>query len=152
MYSLSIFKSILVILLTGLLFCACQDSVVVVETGNPLNSGEDDPGDDSGDDIEPGFFIVDRTGRSWNITHAVTKYGFDPDGFQFGLGVNAIPPILSPEMVCEGEAGYPLPSQKNMLVMGVNLNDSRRAYPMRVLARHEVVDEVFGDAHVAVAY
>ena len=38
------------------------------------------------------IYIVDRTGEKWDITQAVS-IGFDPSGFQFGIGRDAIRPL-----------------------------------------------------------
>ncbi|UCG51219.1 MAG: hypothetical protein JSW58_13635, partial [Candidatus Latescibacterota bacterium] len=53
------------------------------------------------------IFIVDHTGKKWDVTHAVEKYGFDPTQFEFGLGPNAIPPIIDPGMLSPGDPNYP---------------------------------------------
>lgn len=97
------------------------------------------------------FFIVDRTGKSWDVTHAKEKYNMDPFAFQFGLGPFAITPLLNPEMLAPGDPGYPeVPSP--FMVLGVSLANDPRAYPIRVLSWYEIADEVFGETHVAVAY
>ncbi len=97
------------------------------------------------------IFIKDRTGKSWNVTHAVNNYGFAPEKFQFGLGPFAIPPILNPKMLDREDAGYP-GNNDDFLVIGTTLNGDTRAYPLNVLNRHEVADENFDTVHVAVAY
>ncbi len=139
---------------------SCEDSVVLVDLTEP---GEvaDDPVDDIGDDDtgddddEPPenqpIFITDRTGKRWDITHAVKEYGFEPDGFQFGLGPNAIRPIIGASMICPGEDGYPADNAVTR-IMGTSLNGETRAYPLDVMSYHEVAIERFGEAHVAVAY
>jgi hypothetical protein len=96
-------------------------------------------------------FIEDRTGKNWDVTHAQAKYGFVPEEFQFGLGPFAIPPILNPKMVEQGEFGYP-GNNDNSQVIGTTLNGDTRAYPLDVLSRHEVADERFDNTFVAVAY
>jgi hypothetical protein len=96
-------------------------------------------------------FIIDRTRKRWNITHAIAKYGMEAERFQFGLGPFAITPILNPKFINPGESGYP-GNDDNQLIIGTNLNNDTRAYPIDVLSRHEIVDEEFGDTHVAVAY
>ena len=96
-------------------------------------------------------FMVDRTGKSWDVTHAQGKYGFVPENFQFGLGPFAITPILNPRMLSRGENGYPSDANESQ-VIGTTLNSDTRAYPLNVLSRHEVADEQFGDTYVAVAY
>ena len=95
--------------------------------------------------------IRDNTGKEWDVTHAVKNYGFVASQFQFGLGPFAIRPILDPEMLNPGESGYPS-SSSDLLVIGTTIDKKTRAYPLNVLSRHEIVDEIFGDQHVAVAY
>jgi hypothetical protein len=97
------------------------------------------------------IFIEDRTGKRWDVTHAENKYGLKAERFQFGLGPNAIPPILNPEFLSPGEVGYPA-SDQTFLVIGTALNNDPRAYSISDLTRHEVADEQFGSTHVAVAY
>jgi hypothetical protein len=97
------------------------------------------------------IFIQDRTGKQWDVTHAVDNYGFDAGSFQFGLGPFAITPIRNPKMIGPGEQGYP-DANADFLVLGTTLEGDTRAYPLNVLSGHEVADEKFGDIHVAVAY
>ena len=74
-----------------------------------------------------------------------------PSGFQFGLGPFAILPIVNPRMLSPGDRDYPS-RFGTFRVMGASLNGFTRAYPLGVMSGHEVVNEQFGDAHVAVAY
>ncbi|NIR70101.1 DUF3179 domain-containing protein [candidate division KSB1 bacterium] len=129
-----------------LFLTACQDSIEVVSLSEDI---EGDP-DDFVDEKEQ-IFITDQTGKRWDITHAVNAYGFVPERFQHGLGPNAIPPILNPEMISPGEPGYP-EDNAGFTVLGTSLNSLPRAYSLSVLSRHEIVDETFRDTHVAVAY
>ncbi len=94
--------------------------------------------------------ITDRTGKVWDVTHASRVYGLVPEKFQFGIGPNAILPVFDPVLVSPGDAGFP--AGDDHLVLGVEINGEARAYSIRSLSSHEVVNEVFGDAHVAVAY
>lgn len=149
---------ILLLSTSTLLELACEDSIVIQdlsqETEENLDDTPDETDEDSGeagDRIE----IVDRTGKKWDITHAVNKYGFEPDKFQFGLGPDAIKPILDPQMLCPGDPGYPKERSERdelFLVLGASINGHTRAYPLKVMSRHEVADEKFGDSYVAVAY
>lgn len=132
--------------LAMLVLANCQDSVVLV----PLSDDVHVP-DEEVEEKEQKVFLVDQTGKEWDITHAVNAYGFDPDRFMFGLGPDAIRPILKPEMICPGQEGYP-EDNAGFTVLGTSLNGFARAYNLVVMSKHEVVDEVFGDAHVAVAY
>ncbi len=104
------------------------------------------------------IFIADRTGKKWDVTHALKRYGMEPSKFQFGLGPNAIRPILTPRMLSPGDTDYP-DDEADFLVLGTTLNDGTRplsdgtrSYAIIDLTRHEIVDEKFGDLHVAVAY
>ncbi|MFQ5600031.1 MAG: hypothetical protein ACE5G2_05705 [Candidatus Krumholzibacteriia bacterium] len=96
-------------------------------------------------------YIVDKTGKKWDVTHAQENYGMAASKFQFGLGPNAIQPILNAPMLFPGDRGYPADDEE-ILVLGANVNGISRAYPINVLFGYEVADEQFGDAHVAVAY
>ncbi len=95
--------------------------------------------------------IVDRTGKEWDITHAVKKYGMKADKFQFGLGPDAIQPILDPSFFSPGENGYP-DNNATFLVIGTSINGDTRAYPIFVLKSREIIDEQFDSTYVAVAY
>lgn len=97
------------------------------------------------------IFIKDQTGKSWDITHAVEEYDFDPAVFSHGLGPNAIRPIQNPAMLRSGDPGYP-GSNVQSVVVGANLAGDSRAYPLSVMIRHEIANEKFGDTHVSVAY
>ena len=123
--------------------------VLLTVTGCELGNSDQEEAEviRNGDQI----YIKDRTGKSWNVTHAVNQYGFAPEKFQFGLGPFAIPPILKPTMVEPGESGYP-GNTESFLVIGTTFGDDTRAYPLNVLSRHEVADENFDTVHVAVAY
>jgi hypothetical protein len=96
------------------------------------------------------ILIVDRTGKKWDVTHAERVYGLKADNFQFGLGPDAIPPINFPEYFYPDEPGYPVPS--GSIVIATTINDVTRAYPIFILKSHEIVNEVFIDAHVSIAY
>ena len=100
---------------------------------------------------EDRVFITDRTGKQWDVTHARDRYGFKPSQFQFGLGPDAIRPIDGPQMLAVGDEDYPS-DKGNFLVLGASITGEERAYPIGVMSRHEVANEVFGEAHVAVAY
>lgn len=131
----------------------CDDSIVLVDLRDNVDPIDDPPGDptDNPDSSIAKIVITDRTGKSWDITHAVLEYSFEADGFQFGIGPHAIRPILKPEMLCASDPGYPN-ANDGTVVMGVELNGAVRAYPLSVMSRHEVAIEKFGEAYVAVAY
>jgi hypothetical protein len=98
--------------------------------------------------------IVDRVGRKWDITHAVKVYNMNPDHFNFGIGLGAIPSVDNPKIVDKNSSGYPK-STSNFPVFGVNHNGEQRAYGIADLSRHEVFNEKYpgtSKQHVAVAY
>ena len=76
---------------------------------------------------------------------------WEPHLFQYGLGPYAIRPILDPEMLSRGERGYPADNEI-FLVLGTEIDNDARAYPLEVMSYIEIVDEKFGNTHVAVAY
>jgi len=97
------------------------------------------------------IYIVDRTGKQWDITHAVKHYNFSKNNFNYGLGPNAIKPINYPDMLESGDPGYP-ESHSSQTVIGVNINGEARAYPIDVLSSHEVVNDTLKGFYTAVAY
>jgi hypothetical protein len=97
------------------------------------------------------IFIVDRTGKKWDVTHAVDRYGFKADQFQFGLGPKAIPPLQNPQFLKPGDPGYPA-SFDQTLIIGTRLKNDARAYPIFMMKTYEIVDEEFDSTFVAVAY
>ena len=99
---------------------------------------------------EERIFIVGSS-KKWDITHAVKVYGFDPAMFDGGAGPSAIPPINDPKMLSPGDPGYPSGSE-DMIILGFNYGDEARAYPLQVLASHEIINELFDTTAIAVAY
>ena len=95
--------------------------------------------------------LVDLTGKGWDITTAVRKYGFEVERFEFGLGPRAIRPLIEPDMLSPGDFGYPS-EDAPFLVIGVAIDGDIRAYGKLDLTVNEVVDEYIGGAPVAVAY
>ena len=96
-------------------------------------------------------FIIDVTGKSWEVTHAKEMYGMEPHLFQYGLGPYAIRPILDPSILSPGDPGYPKDND-SFLVIGTEIKSDARAYPLEVMSYIEVVDEKIGNTYVAVAY
>ena len=66
------------------------------------------------------------------------------------LGFDSIPAILSPQFVTPFEAeDWMEPDEQ---VLGLSINGEHRAYPIRMLSRHEIVNDVVGDVPVAVTW
>lgn len=97
------------------------------------------------------YTITDRTGKVWDVTHAKINYQMQIKNFRYGLGPNAIRPINLPQMLSPEDSDYPNASA-TMRVIGVRINNDSRAYPLSVLASHEVVNDVIADTPVAVIY
>ena len=98
--------------------------------------------------------ITDRTGREWDVTHARDVYSMNPDYFNYGLGVGAIPSVDKPTVLEEGNPGYPDANSRTP-VFGVDHNGEQRAYSISALTQHEVFNDIYpGDAnqYVAVTY
>ena len=142
--------------LTGFLAFGCggEDTLLTSEIPDRYSersSFSPPAGQEGGETV----YIEDRTGKRWDVGHA-ERYGLVWEGFQYGLGPTAIRPLNNPEMLFPGNEGYPDASDRRLgrtHVLGVDLNGFVRAYPTwSALARFEVVNEQFGDAHVAVAF
>ena len=118
-----------------------------ITTFSTTGDGTSPPVISDGEEI----FITDRTGKQWDITHAVRVYKFDSTGFQFGSGPYAIKPIQNPKMLSPGDPGYPSPQVRSQ-VIGTTINGDTRAYPLDALDLHEIANDSFGDTHVAVAF
>ena len=98
--------------------------------------------------------IRDRTGRLWDVTHARDVYDMNPDYFNYGLGIGAIPSVDDPTVLEEGDSGYPS-SDSRTIVFGVNHNGEQRAYSLSALSRHEVFNDVYpgeSNQYVSVTY
>jgi hypothetical protein len=98
--------------------------------------------------------IKDHTGRLWDVTHARDVYDMNPDYFNYGLGIDAIPSVDAPTVLEEGAPGYP-DSDSRIQVFGVNHNGEQRAYSVSALTRHEVFNDIYpgeSNQYVSVAY
>jgi hypothetical protein len=156
------------LILVSVLIVSCQEtstvsptedtSVIFVpdttdssDTSDSSDTADSSDTPDSNNTDSGKIFIKDRTGKKWDITHAVNKYGFEPNKFQFGLGPFAIRPILNPEFLSPVDQNYPSNSA-NDLVIGTVINEITRAYPLSILVSHEVANDDFDRTYVAVAY
>ena len=66
-----------------------------------------------------------------------------------GVRVDGIPPLDNPTMIPAGEADYLLDDD---LVFGVEIEGDARAYPLRILGWHEMMNDTVGGRPVALAY
>ena len=91
-------------------------------------------------------FIVDRTGERWDVTQAVSL-GFDPEGFEFGLGKNAFTP-LDDSALSYKKANV----SKNMRVIGVADDSRAQAYTINRLRGHEIANSSIDLQPIAVSF
>ena len=87
-----------------------------------------------GDFLSPGGTAarIDLTEVRWG--------GVRPDG---------IPDLRNPPLAGPDETGYLLPDDR---VFGVSINGEHRAYPLRIVNAHEMVNDVLGGEPIALAY
>jgi len=91
-------------------------------------------------------FIVDQRGERWEITQAVSL-GFDPDGFEFGIGRNAIVPLGD-----EYLNATPAEIDEKERVIGISSGDEAHAYRVQRLNLHEVANTTLDGMAIAAAY
>ena len=66
------------------------------------------------------------------------------------LGFDAIPSILEPSFVNVEEADAWMKAGEQ--VLGVSINGDNRAYSVKMLSRHEIVNDVVGGVPIAVTW
>ena len=66
------------------------------------------------------------------------------------LARDSIDAIKVPQLIGGVEGASQLDSEE--MVIGVSINGDHRAYPLRILSRHEIVDDVVGRVPIAVTY
>ena len=72
----------------------------------------------------------------------------DPDDFMDVTSPDSIPAIDEPKFVPPDEADVP----KQEPVLAIDVNGDRRAYPLRIMVWHEIVNDEVGGEPVAVTY
>ena len=77
------------------------------------------------------------------------KHLVDLDKIKNSVPKDAIPSIDNPKFVAAVDADF-ISNEK--LVVGINLNGEKKAYPLFILTWHEIVNDVFGDIPIAVTY
>ena len=125
----------------------CNDSSTPSDSPGP--PVVDDPPDTP--DYTDTVFITDRTGKKWDITYAVENYGLDSNRFNFGNGPYFFLPYINPQFYEPGDDGYPDDAVVRN-VTGTTIDGDSRAYANMDLISHEVVNDKFGDKHVAVTF
>lgn len=91
-------------------------------------------------------FIVDQRGERWDVTQA-ESLGFRADRFQYGIGRDGIRPLDDSGL--RDKASH---VSDRLRVIGIGEDQDARAYSVRTLTRHEIVNAELGDQPVAVGY
>ncbi|MFV1997378.1 MAG: DUF3179 domain-containing protein [Acidiferrobacterales bacterium] len=68
---------------------------------------------------------------------------------QGGPPRDGIPAIDNPEFVSSAEADY---LQNRDYILGFNLNGITKAYPIKILNHHEIVNDSFGDRNIVITF
>jgi len=95
-------------------------------------------------------YLVDVTKEKFDVTAALEQ-GYKLDGFEFGIGKDTIAPIMKPEYVKPGDPEFESWPEDNA-VLGTVIDDQARAYPIRLLSHHEVVNDEINDVSFAACY
>jgi len=125
---------------TLIFFLSCQETIIRPEADSAKTTKSDDK-----------IIIIDQKLNEWDITAAVEIYEMEPRKFVAGLGPGYIPPITEAVFIGPDNPNYPDDSEE-FIMLGVNLRGIKRAYSLVAMSRHEIVDDVFLDQYVAVAY
>ena len=66
-----------------------------------------------------------------------------------GVAKDGIPDLIDPPVIPASQADYLLPEDR---VFGVSINGQHRAYPLRIMNRHEMANDVIAGVPFALAY
>ena len=92
------------------------------------------------------IYIVDRTGERWDVTQA-KSIGFDPHGFQYGIGREAFTPL--DESYLSDDTFF---VSSGLRVIGVTGGTEAQAYSVPKLRRHEIANTTIDSKPIAVGY
>src|SRR6056297_3625925 len=90
--------------------------------------------------------VVQRGGVGFDLRNATIPRDAIRAG---GPPKDGIPALTNPTFVGVDEADYLSPTDR---VVGVSFDSEARAYPIRILNYHEIVNDQIGDIHFAVTY
>lgn len=91
-------------------------------------------------------YIVDRNGERWDVTQA-KSIGFDPHGFQYGIGRDAFRPLDDSSLSDDNFF-----ASRDLRVIGVDDGDEAHAYSVKKLRSHEIANTTLGSEPIAVGY
>jgi hypothetical protein len=93
-------------------------------------------------------YIIDQRGERWEITQATTL-GFRPEGFQFGIGRDAIRPLKSEDLKTDADS---MPEATRVIGIADEDNGNAHAYSVGRMVRHEIANTLLGETPIATAY
>lgn len=91
-------------------------------------------------------YIVDQKGERWDVTQA-ESIGFDPDGFQYGIGRDAFTPLDGSQLSDDRTS-----VRRNLRVIGVAEGSEAHAYSVPRLTWHEIANTEIDGKPIAVGY
>ncbi len=91
-------------------------------------------------------YIVDRTGEKWDVTQA-KSIGFDPHGFQYGIGRNAFATLDDSHL--KDKVSF---SSRDYRVIGIANSSEAQAYSVSKLRNHEIANTTLGSKPITVGY
>lgn len=102
-------------------------------------------------------FVLITTMFMCEMSIATNRNGFDLDSasipineiLQGGPGKDGIPAIDSPEFIQAADADFLKPDDR---ILGLTLDGKAKAYPVKILDWHEVVNDSIGDRYFAVTF
>ena len=101
--------------------------------------------------------VVERDGKSYlfggedsSQDFDVTKFRLNPAQLHYGIGREKFAALIAPEFLTAGEANGVFPDTEP--VLGLSIDGEAKAYPISLLTRHEVVNDVVGGKPIFAAY
>ncbi len=145
------FPCLVLVLLLG----ACSNADRPNDETEPLSKKQDGvaapdersppPSEPIPSDLGPSAFLIHR--------NAKVRHSIDPQHVLKAVAAanprDAIPPIYNPQYTTAGKVKHLADHEK---VIGVVLNSQAHAYPIKILDRHEIVNDVIGKIPIAVTY
>ncbi len=113
---------------------------------------------DSSSAVRPASYAIERDdgtrllrgGEEESMHFDITTFRLDPANLNYGIGREAFPALIAPKFVSADEASAWLGQEDR--VLAVRIKDEVRVYPVELLIRHEVVNDVVADVPIFAAY
>ena len=101
--------------------------------------------------------VTERDGKRWLFggedprqDFDVTQFRLDPGQLHYGLGREKFSALIAPQFLSTSEASHSMADKEP--VLGVSIGGEAKAYPIALLTRHEVVNDVVGGRPIFAAY